>query len=52
MLESDNIQFDDRFLVKGFEQLSYAAAKLVSEKVTLIVYFGATATQAAAKATS
>jgi putative ABC transport system substrate-binding protein len=51
-MEGKNIQIDDRFLVKGYEQLEKAAAKLVAEKVEVIVCFGATATQAAAKATS
>jgi hypothetical protein len=31
-VEGKNIQIEDRFLAKGYEQLSDAAAKLVSEK--------------------
>lgn len=51
-IEGKNIRIEDRFLVKAYKQIPDAAAKLVSEKVTLIVCYGATATQAAAKATS
>ena len=51
-IEGKNIHIDNRYLVKRYDQLEKAAAKLTSEKVALIVCFGATATLAAAKATS
>ena len=51
-IEGKNIQIEDQFLVKDYEQLTDAAAKLISEKVALILCYGSTATRAAAKATS
>ena len=51
-VDGRNVRIDDRFLVKRYEELPDAAAKLVREKVSVIVTYGGTAAQAAAKATS
>ena len=51
-VEGKNIHIEDRFLVDRYDRLPEAAGKLVSQKVDVIVSYGATATHAARKATS
>jgi putative ABC transport system substrate-binding protein len=51
-VEGKNIRIEDHSLVDRYELLPEAAGKLVSQKVDVIVCFGATALQAASKATS
>jgi putative ABC transport system substrate-binding protein len=50
--EGKTFRTDDRSLVSSYERLSEAAARLVSQKVDVIVTYGATAAQTARKATS
>jgi putative ABC transport system substrate-binding protein len=51
-VEGKNIRIDDHSLVGQYELLPEAAGKLVSQKVDVIVCWGATAIQVASKATS
>jgi putative ABC transport system substrate-binding protein len=51
-VEDKNVRIDDRSLVDRYERLPEAAGRLVSQKVDVIVCYGATAMQAASKATS
>jgi putative ABC transport system substrate-binding protein len=51
-VEGKNIRIDDHSLVDRYELLPQAASKLVSEKVDIIVCYGATAIEVASKATS
>jgi putative ABC transport system substrate-binding protein len=51
-VEGKNIRIEDQFLVDRYELLPEAAAKMVSQKVDVIVSYGATAIQMASKATS
>jgi putative ABC transport system substrate-binding protein len=51
-IEGKNIRIDDRSLVDRYELLPEAAGRLVSQKVDVIVCYGATAIQTASKATS
>jgi putative ABC transport system substrate-binding protein len=50
--EGKDFRIEDRFLVDRYELLPEAAGKLVSQKVDVIVCYGATAIQVASKATS
>lgn len=51
-VEGRNVHIDDRSLVARYELLGEAAARLVSQKVDIIICWGATALQAVSKATS
>jgi putative ABC transport system substrate-binding protein len=51
-VEGKNIRIDDRSLVDRYELLPEAAARLVSQKVDVIVCYGSTAIKMASKATS
>jgi putative ABC transport system substrate-binding protein len=51
-VEGKNIRIDDQSLVDRYELLPEATGKLVSQKVDVIVCYGATALQLASKATS
>ena len=51
-VEGKNVEIITRSLVDRYDRLPEAAAKLISEKVDVIVSYGTTATLAAAKATS
>ena len=51
-VEGKNIRIDDHSLVDRYELLPEAARKLVSQRVDVIVCFGATAIEMASKATS
>ncbi|TRZ68008.1 MAG: hypothetical protein D4S02_04340 [Rhodocyclaceae bacterium] len=50
--EGNNLEIVDRFLVASYPQMADAAAKLVAEKVDVIVCFGNTAINAASRATT
>jgi putative ABC transport system substrate-binding protein len=49
-VEGKNISIDDRSLVDGYDGLAAAAGRLAREKVSVIVTYGGTASQAAHKA--
>jgi len=51
-VEGKNVHIDDRSLVDRYDLLAEAAARLVAQKVDIIICWGATALQAASKATS
>jgi len=51
-VEGQNVRFEQRVSVAGYERLPAAAAELVQLRVDAIVSWGDTATRAAAKATS
>jgi putative ABC transport system substrate-binding protein len=51
-VDGKNIRIDDRTLVDRYELIPDAAERLVSDKVDVIVCYGATAIQAASKSTS
>ena len=51
-VEGKNVLVDDRSLVPRYELLAEAADRLVRQKVDIIICWGATALQAASKATS
>ena len=51
-VEGKSISIDDRSLVDRYELLPEAAAKLVSQKVDVIICYGATSIEVASKATS
>ena len=51
-IEGKNIRIYDRSLVDRYELVPEAAGRLVSQKIDVIVCYGATATQTASKATS
>lgn len=51
-IDGKNVHIDDRSLVARYELLAEAAARLVSQKVDIIICFGGTASLAVSKATS
>jgi putative ABC transport system substrate-binding protein len=51
-VEGKNVLIDDHSLVDRYELLAEAAARLVGQKVDIIICWGATALQAVSKATS